>query len=218
MLQYHPLDKEKMLEICQCISYTPNFTMLEFGVATGNTMSAMIDALMQVGIKPKQVIGFDSFEGLPTEDPQASPNPDWFPTAFNIISELGNKGIKVTKENGIELIKSRFAVYQLYDIDVQLIIGWYDKLNKDTVLEYNIQPAQYIHIDCDMYISAIQAMTWLAQSDLIDDGCIVRYDDWQNDSNMGENKAHFEITNRFGYKASLIHSNFPGNIFFRFTK
>lgn len=215
MLQYHPLDKAKMLDIAQHIKPDDNFTILEFGVATGNTMCAMLDALIEVGKYPRNVFGFDSFEGLPQEDVSATPNAEWFPTAFNIVSELHNKGIETTTEKGVEMIRQRF--YQ-YPFDVKLIVGWYSNLTLKTVIDNNILPASYIHIDCDMYISAYQALRWLAENDLIRDECIIRYDDWKDDWNMGEPKAHLQILREFPYKYEFIPSVYPGNVIFRFFK
>ena len=213
MLEYHPLDKLKMLDIAQYIQEDQHFTILEFGVATGNTMCAMLDALIQLNKIPKYVYGFDSFEGLPDEDPSATPNPEWFPGAFNIVAELKNKGIAATKEDGIKLVLQRF--YQ-YPFDVKLVEGWYDNLTSEVA--QGIYPANYIHIDCDMYSSAYQALKWIADNDLIAKGCIVRYDDWKTDSNMGENKAHAQICKEFGYRTEFIPSNYDHNMMFRFYK
>lgn len=215
MLEYHPLDKLKMLDIAQHIEYANNFTLLEFGVAIGNTMCAMLDALIYSYKIPVHVFGFDSFEGLPEEDPAAAYNPEWFPGAFNIIDELKNKNIVASKDEGIKMVLKRL---EQYPFDIHVIIGWYSNLNDKIIERYNITPAQYIHIDCDMYSSAYQALHWIARNDLIANGCIVRYDDWKDDPNMGENKAHHQICREFNYQAEFIPSKYHHNTMFRFCK
>lgn len=216
MLEYHPLDKLKMMDVAQHVKDADNFTFFEFGVATANTMCAMLDSLIELYKIPTHIFGFDSFEGLPPEDPSAAQNPEWFPEAFNIVDEFKNRGIHVhTNFAGVEFVMNRL---NQYPFDVKLIIAWYEHLSDELVVTHNIQPARYIHIDCDMYSSAIQALSWIARNDLIANECVVRYDDWKENDNMGEKRAHLEICKQFGYKAEFIPSRYDHNIMFRFYK
>lgn len=204
-----------MLDIAQHIEYEPNMTILEFGVATGNTLSAMLDALIELQKIPKYVFGFDSFLGLPKEDASTILPDEWQEGNFNIVDELKQKDIQTDTYNGIKLIKSRFEKYLSHQILIELIVGWYSDLNEQQVVAYNIQPASYIHIDCDLYISTMQALDFLFANHLVKENCIIRYDDWKNNSYIGEHKAHLEAMQNYGWRAEFIGSKFSNNVFFR---
>lgn len=196
-------------EIVELLEYKDEDSILEFGVATGNTLSALIENLIEKQYTKCKIFGFDSFEGLPKESELISENlSDWQIGAFNIIDELKNKiQISSTKE-GIEYVSNRLASYNLY---TKLIIGKYENtLNTNTCVEYSITPACYIHIDCDIYISTIQVLQFLLSNNLIKNNCIIRYDDWLVPNNLqgkiGEERAHNEICEKFNLKFEKINT------------
>jgi hypothetical protein len=61
--------------------------------------------------------------------------------------------------------------------------------------------ARQVDVDSDLYLSAIQCLSWLFRLRLMVPGTLLRYDDWHDLPNgtplWGEMKAHAEITKRF---------------------
>lgn len=79
---------------------------------------------------------------------------------------------------------------------ITLIKGWFsDTLNDELVDKYNITKASLIMIDCDMYLSAKEALDFCGP--LIQDAAIILFDDWYagklDERNMGEKRAFEEF-------------------------
>jgi len=186
---------------------TDSMTTLEFGVASGNTMLAVLEELDSRGCLPLQAMGFDSFIGLPEEAEGVSGSGDWVKGAFNIIWELEHKpefaNVSSTAE-GITFVKSRFNKYASV---VRFVEGFYEN-TLTPELSLDVKPASYIHIDCDMYISSIQALKWVFDNNLVAEDCIFRYDDWVvnglAEGSFGESKAHYEIISQYGVTFETI--------------
>lgn len=196
-------------ELVELLQFKDGDSILEFGVATGNTLSAMIENLIQKKYTNCKIFGFDSFRGLPADAPSITTNmPDWVPGAFNIVDELHNKNRVATVEDGITYVNNRL---QTYNLDTQLIVGEYkDTLNSSICTQYNIPQACYVHIDCDIYLSALQVLEFLVQNNLMKNRCIVRYDDWvvspSLQGQIGEEKAHNEIKDKYNLRFEKINT------------
>ena len=54
-------------------------------------------------------------------------------------------------------------------------------------------PALYLQIDCDLYVSAYQALDWMLANKLVVAGTIIGYDDWTTGGEGGEAQAHHEV-------------------------
>ena len=78
---------------------------------------------------------------------------------------------------------------------VHLIKGFYSEtLNQKLISEYKIKKAGIIMIDCDMYLSARDALNFCAP--LIKEKAIIIFDDWLPnlaEKNLGEKKAFEEF-------------------------
>jgi hypothetical protein len=145
----------------------------EFGVFGGKSLRCTIQQLRENHIKYNKIYGFDSFEGLPEEDGDFIKT--IAPGAFN-----AQKLYNVSKEEVIQKVHD-----YTYNIPI-LISGWFsDVLNGELVKQYNMQPASYINVDCDLYISARTVLDWIFRNNLWQHGTVLRYDDWF--PNMGEN-------------------------------
>jgi hypothetical protein len=73
------------------------------------------------------------------------------------------------------------------------------------VKQYNMQPASYINVDCDLYISARTVLDWIFKNNLWQHGTVLRYDDWFPNMISGEEKAHNEKCSEYNVKTKLLH-------------
>lgn len=213
------LDEVLWSEIVNHINFNDNMTFLEFGVASGNTMVAMLNNLVKINKIPKLVVGFDSFEGLPQEEPGTIRPIEWYKGAFNLQDEMKNNFKITDKPNNFqEAIQKLETRFKDYDFPIKFIKGFYDSsLTNNIVEQFQIQPACFVHIDCDMYISTKQALDFLARNDLFAKDCLIRYDDWVINGipefSAGESKAHLEICTQYWLNLELIENNGNATLF-----
>lgn len=77
------------------------------------------------------------------------------------------------------------------------------------------QAFDYVDIDCDLYISSIQALDWIFKNKLAKVGTIIGYDDWWVDScsagagnlhplDTSEGRAHLEITEKYNIEFECV--------------
>jgi len=168
----------------------------EFGVFGGKSLRCMIQQLQENHIKYNKIYGFDSFEGLPEEDSNFTQTIVTFvPGSYNAQNLYQSN-----KENTIKKVYN-----YTYNIPI-LIPGWFsDVLNSELIKQYNMQPASYINVDCDLYISAQTVLDWIFKNNLWQHGTILRYDDWFSEVISGDEKAHCEKCFEYGIKTELLH-------------
>lgn len=217
-------DEETLNELVSYIQFDENGTVLEFGVGSGNMGSALLNVLLKNGKPLKRYIGFDWFKGLPEEYPDVPVNNHWFIGAFNILDE-NRTNIKIltkasSEQEAIEMVKERFNNYNKeHGIDITIVERLYQDLDSEAVVTYNIKPANYISIDCDLYISAKHALEFIIQNNLMADNCIVRYDDWDmgiEEGLGGESKAHNEISTKYGLVFEVIRKKMGSDAVFQY--
>ena len=151
---------------------------LEFGVYDGTSLCCMYKVLRQLGLNHVRLFGFDSFEGLP-ECASIDDEGHWKPGQFASSYELTERVLKVNRVD-----RSRVA----------LIKGFYDKtLVPETARQLGTTKASVIMVDCDMYLSASDALRFSAP--LIRDRALIIFDDWNPLAarNMGEKRAFDEF-------------------------
>lgn len=117
----------------------------EFGVNRGGSIRLLAD------YAPSDMIGFDSFEGLPT---------DWNRGRYN----------KVDKDDHVFT-----KVLPNVPENVTLQPGWFDETLKKFQSQYN-KNFVLIHIDVDVYESAIYVLKNVAMANQ----CVVVFDDYFN--------------------------------------
>lgn len=153
---------------------------LEFGVAHGGSMACMARASRDVGMADIRLIGFDSFDGLPT-------------AANYEDGGLWTQGQFRTKRRFTDW----FLRNQEVDMErVKLVPGWFDDtLNQATRRRLALHKAGIIMIDCDLYSSARAALEFSAP--LIRDHTVIVFDDWHAGGlaarNLGEKRAFNEF-------------------------
>jgi len=155
---------------------------LEFGVCHGRSIKSMYRALCDLELESIRLFGFDSFEGLP-ETAKFDDNGIWKPGDY---------------ESDFELTKKRLTQAQVDWSRLVLVKGWFsDTLTDHLIQEHHIQKASLIMIDCDMYLSAKEALNFCAP--LIQDHALIFFDDWYAyqgrlaKHNMGESRAFHEF-------------------------
>jgi O-methyltransferase len=153
---------------------------LEFGVAFGTSLACMYRSCKALSIEDMRFIGFDSFQGLPP------------------ATALDDEGVWSMGQFAcdIALTKQLLARRGVSLDRVILVEGWFeDTLNDTPIQQFAITRASVIMIDCDMYQSAKQALTFCGP--LIQDVAIVFFDDWHAGDlaarNMGEKRAFDEF-------------------------
>jgi methyltransferase family protein len=156
----------------------------EFGVYHGTSMLMWYDIYIKHGL-PINFVGFDSFQGLPTETQDA--NTVWKPGMFST-----NGAINLNlRRDGIRLVE-----------------GFYDQsLSEQTAVLLSGIKAGLVHMDCDLYSSTKTVWEWLLKYDLLAKNALIVYDDWGSfleagcaEYDIGEAKAHKEIETKYQIK------------------
>ena len=150
----------------------------EFGVFNGTSLACMYEVTRELGLKQLRLFGFDSFQGLP-ETAGLESDGLWSGGSFHLDYDYTRKWLS---SRGIDWDR------------VFLVKGWYkDTLNQQLVDKFKLTRASVIMIDCDLYSSAKEALTFCSQ--LIGDRAVILFDDWfpLADRNMGERKAFDEF-------------------------
>ncbi len=153
----------------------------EFGVYKGRSLQKIINVLEANGIPHGNVYGFDSFQGLPKEARHVS--------LFTKFNEGSYKGFS------IEVLREMFPYHNIY-----FIKKLYRSLGVLDVVNHTIQKFLFCHLDSDLYVSTYDALTFLFQNKLVDEGSLIAYDEFQSCTPMfsgGAALAHMMISDEF---------------------
>lgn len=170
----------------------------EFGVSHGSSILYMYQTLQRLNLGEIRLFGFDSFEGLP-EEAAFDDDGTWVPGEYyakekNVRKYLSNKGVNWNK--------------------TKLTKGWFkDTLKPGFIEDNNVTKASVIMIDCDLYISAKEALDFCVP--LVKDKTIIFFDDWYSSNlasrNLGEKKAFTEFMNENPQFESVDFGNYSPN-------
>jgi len=182
----------------------------EFGTCAGRSMKVTADFYKKNNCKIRKMFGFDSFEGLPEEKNDPYAHPSWYRGAFSAE-------IRFKTKDKTEIMKKVLEVIGPREHEILLIPGFYDKvLRDDLVRKYDMRPASFVNIDCDIYTSAYLALDFMFRNNLITKNTFIRYDDWGGTPEYkgGESRAHKEIQKKYNVNFKLIYrkDNNPPNI------
>lgn len=179
-----------VLSYLQKHSKFPIGDYFEFGVYNGTSMSCMNTALTTFGLDHVNLIGFDSFLGLPTEV-ESIDDGVWSTGLFSCpkdytIKNLCSKNVDMSR--------------------VHFVDGWY----KDTLslhpIKLNTTRVSVVMIDCDAYSSAVLALNFV--SPFLSDISAIFFDDWRlNDldvKGMGEYRAFNEFLLRHKQEFAVV--------------
>jgi O-methyltransferase len=209
-----------------CVRYISNEyilgDILEFGVFNGLSLAMLTHHLEELSSKNRKmayscdrvfqpitrnIIGIDSFKGLPSTDG----HPRW-EIGFLSTSYNNHPTIKDGESISAEKIIDFFDKMNLKK--PTLLSGWYEEIQLN-----GVEKTALIHIDCDLYSSTKTALNLV--KDLIQQGTIIMFDDWffhKGSPEKGEQRAFNEFLEenthlkadeflRYGYtsKAFVMH-------------
>jgi O-methyltransferase len=140
------------------ISFIDNFLVQynEFGVFNGSSIASFVQAIQELGINEYNVIGYDSFEGLP----EGSDDVDGGVWEVGYYTCTMDKTLESLKRKNIPIEKIEFKK------------GWYDKIltpelaNEQIELNKNKQVLPVIMIDCDTYPSSKSVFNYITMLNL----------------------------------------------------
>lgn len=88
---------------------------------------------------------------------------------------------------------------------VSFVRGFYNEsLTRTLATDEHMQPALFVDIDCDLYISTIQALDWLLRSRLVVPGTLIGYDDWVAGGPGGQARAHEEMSRKWALRTRRL--------------
>ena len=182
---------------------TPQKDIYEFGVFTGSRLVEFASVFQGFG----NMFGFDSFIGFPDEvEGVFIPNTRWRKGGDNAQAALDGQNVTSIAN----FIRGRIAQASPAVAErTSFVPGYFnDSLTEKLVRRIPFQPALIVDLDCDLYISTVQALRWLLRHRLLVPSSIVRYDDWQAKSFnatwgkfgslWGQALAHHEVTHEYG--------------------
>ncbi len=119
---------------------------------------------------------FDSFEGLPSLTGADRQTRDFVAGKYRASPEEFTTNLR---KGGLPLER------------VTVVPGWFDEvLNERTIDHFELNNAAIVHIDCDLYESAIAVLEFLTP--LLSEGAVVIFDDWycfKANPDLGEQRA-----------------------------
>lgn len=150
----------------------------EFGVYRGESLDLIGDLFYAYQVPVGRGWGFDSFEGLPAE---AEGVPKFYLFQPGVFSDIGPR-MWPTGRN------------------ITLVKGWFSDLRPEHVPSMGMGLAGLVHIDGDLYISAMQALDFMFGAGLVTPGTVIAYDEFKSVEPLwdgGEAKAHKEIAQKY---------------------
>jgi len=161
------------------------------------------------------LFGFDSFQGIsPTSDAHGERErvnrdlPHSWAGAYLVADALGEYDVERLMRQVKRLVARP---------NTALIPGFFNKsLTDDLLPQHRVQPASLLDLDVDIYLSTVQAGSWMLRHGLVVPGTYIRYDDWPGmDAESGPPKgtrewgqalvqSHRELVQQHGLEATLL--------------
>ena len=162
----------------------------QFGVFEGSSLARLV----RIYDDPRtRLWGFDTFSGLPSEEPNQTTTVTWKPGTFDVGGTASVP--RIAQQIGLrgrgELLAGLFS----------------DTLTPYLAMAKGMRPAVYVDVDADLYVSSRQALDWLFMQRLAVPGTVVGYDDFwvlpcihgdPHPLEHGEGKAHAEVAEKYG--------------------
>ena len=132
-------------EVIERIGPTELGDYLEFSVHSCTSLVCVYKELESLGFSHVRLFGFDSFQGLP-ESGRTDDGGAWFPGQFQCDYRFARQ---ILEDERIDPNR------------VSLIPGWFSDSLTPTFIERAVSTkASVIMVDCDMYLSAKEALTF----------------------------------------------------------
>ncbi len=195
--------EERYLNLCTAVEYTyiagVEGDIAEFGCGSGVSTHALASSILQCEKEYEKRIRrscslskslhlFDSFEGLPCADSDIDKNtPD-------VVNQAWSEGKCFDFDAGA----LKFALYrQLKFNSAQFYIGWYENTLSSipTSTLFSL-----VHLDCDLYQSTIDVLSYLIDNKHLSEGSLLCFDDWTANKaspRLGQRKAWADIIDKY---------------------
>ena len=185
--------------------------VLQFGVYKGGSLVT----LLAQAFPRSPLFGFDSFVGIPPEASGKHISNRWRPGGWSATSRR-RQGVDVAMREVAGRLSRRPGA------NLTLVRGFYNE-SLNASIARSVGAAAYIDIDCDTYISAVQALDWAFANHVAVPGTLIGYDDFWvlpcinaksgllsdalnalREGVGGEADAHLEITRRHGVQFECV--------------
>lgn len=165
-----------------------------FGAAHGHTVRDLVLAYRAAGLALPRLHAFDSFMGLPDEEPGVPAAPNFVAGAYACTMEEFLRRV-----DALALPSGALTVHP----------GWFaDTLQPSLISSHRFAPAVYVDVDCDLYVSTRDALRFMLRHRLLRRGSLIGYDDWGDSESIGggESRAHHELVDEFGLAVTELFS------------
>lgn len=138
----------------------------EFGVGDGRSASAFARAASrfcaQTGedVSRFHIVGFDSFEGLPSSDAREDRHPDWPEGVY---------------EHSPSSVEEKIRAEGFPRGNLHLVAGFFENTLTEDLRDVIPGGPSIVMIDCDLYSSTVTALRWV--KDVLSSGALLYFDD-----------------------------------------
>jgi hypothetical protein len=174
-----------------------NGDIYQFGVFSGISMISILNGIKENNLEYDTFWGFDSFCGIPIETKENLPKIEWGQGEFSTLDYLQINDTNLAANTIKQHILNKHS-----DAKIEMISGYFCDSLKTCPVE-KMKPAIYVDIDVDIYSSAVEALEFLINNNLLLVGTLINYDDWIGDS-AGEGRAHNEMCQKYGFEFKHI--------------
>jgi len=171
--------------------------LVEFGTMSGYTARAIGEAMLavesQYGLPKKKLYLFDSFVGLP--EPTAVPDVS---SPHVKHGQWAAGGCKVLNRSELFAMMAATLLAERFEI----VEGWY---SKSVPAMPSTMTFGFIHVDCDLYQSTIDALDPLFRRGQVTSGAVLCFDDWtcnRASNAFGEQRAFIELSERYDIRST----------------
>lgn len=185
-----------------------------FGIWFGGSVCELANALSSTG--KFRHLCFDSFEGVPLDSREPLWHPEWHPETghYNAYSA---KTWMQTSSVEEAVIKVKQFISSNIDEEFLLIPGYYENSLQSSLLKkFKLNPATYIDVDCDIYGSTIECLSFMINNNLIRKGTVIGFDDWKctpdwENFSSGESRAWKELSMYYNIDWKFLYDT-PGPV------
>lgn len=182
----HLVEAVKYLKLNREKFNPDNMDVYEFGAYRCESMQLIECLFYAYQIPVRKSFAFDSWAGLPDEAENVARSPVFSRGAFADVNFL-------------------FPLRH-----TELVKCWFRDLNKVDIFIRDMKPASLVHIDCDLYISTLEALTFMFDHRLIVPGTVLAFDEYKSVEPAeagGEAKAFLEITQKYNIDSEELYRN-----------
>lgn len=176
----HEFINETLFELLNSVG-TRERDVYEFGVYTASRMAQFARRLNGFG----HLWGFDSFVGFPDEAAGVMSPSLW-------VSGRDSASDAMRLHSTRELLTA--LRHRIGRANTTFIVGFYNEsLTPALAAHYSFQPALLVDLDCDLYLSTVQALRWLLDNRILVRGSYLR---WANATRYttGNGPLHLHVS------------------------